>query len=61
MLIKIFVVNFLILNTQSKTIIKATEKNFPSFVSLTDGKELLINSRWRHLSTRVIAPPVLSI
>ena len=45
MLNKIFIVNFLILNTESKAIIKANEKNFPSFVSLTDGKELLINQR----------------
>jgi len=43
MLNKIFIVNFLILNTESKAIIKANEKNFPSFVSLTDGKELLYN------------------
>ena len=43
MLNKIFIVIFLILNTESKAIIKANEKNFPSFVSLTDGKELLIN------------------
>ena len=43
MLNKIFIVNFLILNAKSKSIIKATEKNFPSFVSMTDGKELLIN------------------
>ena len=45
MLNKIFIVNFLILNTESKAIIKANEKNFPSFASLTDGKELLINQR----------------
>ena len=38
-----WIVNFLILNAESKSIIKASEKNFPSFVSLTDGKELLIN------------------
>jgi len=39
MLNKIFIVIFLILNTESKAIIKANENNFPSFVSLTDGKK----------------------
>jgi len=40
---KILLLKFLIFNAESKTIIKANEKNFPSFVSLTDGKELLNN------------------
>merc|ERR1712131_32737 len=39
MLCKIFILKFLFLNTETKSIIKATEKNFPSFVSLTDGKK----------------------
>jgi len=43
MLSKILIIKFLILNAEAKTIIKANEKNFPSFVSLTDGKELLNN------------------
>jgi len=38
---KILILKFLIFNAESKTIIKANEKNFPSFVSLTDGKEML--------------------
>ena len=44
MLSKIFILNFIILTAESKTIIKANEKNFPSFVSLTDGKEPLKNT-----------------
>ena len=43
MFTKLFILKFLILNAESKTIIKANEKNFPSFVSLTDGKEPLNN------------------
>ena len=45
MLTKVFILKFLILNAESKTIIIANEKNFPSFVSLTDGKEPLKNKR----------------
>lgn len=44
MLCKIFILKFLFLNAETKSIIKATEKNFPSFVSLTDGKEALNNN-----------------
>ena len=44
MLSKIFILKFIILNAESKTIIKANEKNFPSFVSLTDGKEPFNNN-----------------
>ena len=43
MLNKIFIVKLLFLYAEPQAIIKATEKNFPSFVSLTDGKEPLNN------------------
>ena len=41
MLNKIFILKLLFLHAEAQAIIKATEKNFPSFVSLTDGKEPL--------------------
>ena len=44
MLSEIVFLNFLLVSAETKTIIKATEKNFPSFVSITDGKELLRNA-----------------
>ena len=43
MLSKIFILKFLFLNAEGNTIVKATDKNFPSFVSLTDGKEPFSN------------------
>ena len=44
MLSEVVIIHFLLLSAETKTIIKATEKNFPSFVSLTDGKELIRNA-----------------
>jgi len=62
MLSKILIINIIIiLIAESKSIIKATEKNFPSFVSLTDGKELLNNQLEKMPSSgdglKYIAPP----
>ena len=60
MLSKILILKFLFLNAEGNTIVKATEQNFPSFVSLTDGKEPFSNflkSATHRATITSLAPP----